>query len=294
MSSQPPLVYILTLNWNKALDTAVFLGSCATITYTNFRVVVIDNGSEAGSLDPLMAQFPATEWLVNQTNLGFAAGMNVGIRYAMQRAADFVYLVNNDTLLAPEMLDQLVGAAIAYEADIASPAIYYLEPPERIWSIGGWRSGLTLEIKQCHRCRDMADLGEPFVVDYVTACGMLLRRQCVERVGLFDERFFMYYEDLDYCLRARTLGSTILVTPRAKMWHKVSASIGGHDSPAERYHMALSSVSFFKKHVHGGRWFIVGPYRTASALKTTARLLGKGRLDSALAYVRGLREGICM
>jgi GT2 family glycosyltransferase len=292
MTSRLPSVYILTLNWNNASATVDFLRSCAAITYPNFRVVIIDNGSETGSLDLFTAQFPTAKLIVNGSNLGFAAGMNVGIKYALQQGSDFICLINNDTLLAPDMLDQLVSAAIHCEADLASPAIYYMNLPERIWSIGGWRSRVTLEITQCYRHLDDVNLQEPFVVDYVTACGMLLRQQCVERVGLFDERFFMYYEDMDYCLRAKALGSKIVVVPRAKMWHKVGATIGGSDSPAERYHMALSSVRFFKKHIRGQRWLIVGPYRTASALKTITRLLLKGRPDSVRAYAYGLWEGI--
>jgi len=218
--------------------------------------------------------------------------MNVGIRYALQPGGDFIYLANNDALLVPDMLDHLISAAIYCEANLAAPAVYYMDLPGHMWSIGGWRSRISLEITQCYHHLDVANLQEPFVVDYVTGCGMLLRKQYVERIGLFDERFFMYYEDMDYCLRAKALGSKIVVVPGAKMSHKVGASIGGSDSPAERYHMALSSVRFFRKHIRGWRWLIVGPYRTASALKTSARLLLKGRPDSAYAYGYGLWEGM--
>jgi len=112
------------------------------------------------------------------------------------------------------------------------------------------------------------------------------------KVGLFDERFFMYYEDSDYCLRARTAGRKIIVAPRAKMWHRVAATIGGVYSPAERYHRALASVQFFKKHVQGWRWFIVIPYRLASACKTVLRLTLSGHWSSAQAYLHGLWDGL--
>ncbi|HET7091217.1 MAG TPA: glycosyltransferase family 2 protein [Anaerolineae bacterium] len=287
-----PLVYILTLNWNNLSATTDFLRSCATLTYPNFRVLVIDNASETGPLDVVLAQFPATELIVNDSNKGFAGGMNVGIQYALHRGADFIFLANNDTLLAPDMLDQLVGAAIECKADLASPAIYCLGLPDRIWSIGGRRSLVTLEVAQCYRRLDVSELQEPFVVDYVTGCGMLLSRRCVEKVGLFDERFFMYYEDSDYCLRARTEGCKIIVAPCARMWHHIAATIGGSNSPAERYHMALASVQFFKKHVCGWRWFIVILYRTASACKTVLRLTLSGHRASVCAYLRGLQDGL--
>ena len=129
-------------------------------------------------------------------------------------------------------------------------------------------------------------------MDFVTACGMLIRRDCLETVGLFDERFFMYYEDSDYCLRARRAGRRAIIVPRARMWHKVAASSGGDDSPGERYYMALSSVQFFRKNVQGWSWLIVAPYRTASALRTSIRLVMSGQSRAVQSYWRGIRDGL--
>jgi hypothetical protein len=126
----------------------------------------------------------------------------------------------------------------------------------------------------------------------MVACALLLSRRFLTQVGLFDERFFMYYEDFDLSLRARQAGFKILLSPQAKVWHKVAVSSGGSDSPNERYWMARSSVLFFSKHVRGLRWLIVLPYRTGSAVKTVLRLALRGRAGSAWAYVRGLRDGL--
>jgi len=126
----------------------------------------------------------------------------------------------------------------------------------------------------------------------LVGCGLLIRRDLLERVGLFDERFFMYYEDLDLCLRARRAGYRLLLVPSAKMWHKVAVSSGGRDSPGERYHMARSSVLFFRKHARSWQVPFIAPYRTASAVKTVTRLLLRRRPDSARAYLRGLRDGL--
>jgi GT2 family glycosyltransferase len=116
---------------------------------------------------------------------------------------------------------------------------------------------------------------------------MLIRREVLERVGLFDECFFMYYEDSDYCLRVRRAGYAIMTVPAARIWHKVSVSSDGNDSPAERYWMGRSSVLFFRKHVRGWRWLVVVPWRVASTLKTVVRLARLGRLGSASAYLAG-------
>jgi len=287
-----PLVYVITLNWNRPNDTLAFLASASQLTYAHYRILVVDNGSTDGLIPAIATQFPDVEQLVNERNLGFAAGANVGIRHALAQDAGLVFLTNNDTLLAADALDLLVDAALASDAGLAAPRILYASDPKRIWSAGGWRSRMTLEITGCRRGQQDTSLGtSPFEVDFVTACGMLMRRECLEEVGLFDERFFMYYEDSDYCLRARSAGYRVLVVPQAKMWHRVAASTGGSDSPGARYHMALSSTRFFQKHVRGRRWLIVAPYRTGSAIKTVARLLAARQSRAALAYLRGLRDG---
>ncbi len=288
-----PLVYVVTLNWNRRDDTLAFLDSCGQLTYPCRRLLVLDNGSSDGSPQAIAGRFPTVEQIANRRNLGFAAGANQGIRHALDHGAEFVFLANNDTRLAPDALDLLVEAAQELDAALAAPKILYATPPARIWSAGGWRRQLSLEISGCQRGQPDAGLGtEPFDVDFVTACGMLLHRRCVTEIGLFDERFFMYYEDSDYCLRARQASQRLIVVPQAKMWHRVAASLGGCDSPGERYHMALSSVRFFRKHVRGWRWLLVAPYRSASALKTVVRLLRAGRATAARAYLRGLRHGL--
>jgi GT2 family glycosyltransferase len=303
-SRAAPLVYVITLNWNRRDDTLAFLASFSQLTYPHCRILVVDNGSTDDSVPAITAQFPDVEQIVNGRNPGFAAGANVGIRHALAQGADFVFVANNDTLIAPDALDLLVHAALASEVGLAAPKIYYASDPRRIWSAGAWRDPVTLEVTGCRRgqyervvtfpkafsFREGEE--EPFEVDFVTACGMLIRRRCFEVVGLFDERFFMYYEDSDYCLRVRSAGYRVLVVPRARMWHKVAISSGGIDSPAERYAMGLSSVLFFRKHVGGARWLIVAPYRTGSAIKTLVRLLAGGRTQSAQAYLRGLWDGV--
>jgi GT2 family glycosyltransferase len=292
-TSTPPLVYIITLNWNRCNDTLAFLESCSRLVYPNVRILVVDNASTDGSGSAIAAQFPCVEQLSNARNQGFAAGANRGIRHALAHGADFMFLANNDTFMAVDTLTLLMDAALTADADLAAPAIYYADTPDRVWSIGGWRRHPTLEIAACQRWQHgVSREPEPFRVDFITGCGMLIRRRCLETVGLFDEWFFMYYEDSDYCLRARAAGAVVIVVPRARMWHKVATSHGGSDSPGERYYMALSSVQFFKKHIRGWPWAVVIPYRAASTGRTLLRLLTRGRHAAAGAYLRGLWDGV--
>lgn len=128
-------------------------------------------------------------------------------------------------------------------------------------------------------------------IDFVPGCGMLLTRQAIEEVGLFDEGFFMYYEDSDLCLRLKRAGWQLQTITTAQMWHKVSLSSGGEDSPNERYWMARSSIRFFAKHARYWQLPIIIGWRKASAIRTTLRLLRHGKFTALTAYWRGLRDG---
>lgn len=284
-----PLVYIITLNWNRCADTLAFLESCGELRYPNTRLLVVDNASSDGSPAAIAARFPQVEQIRNPGNLGFAAGMNVGLRRALAQGAAYVLLANNDTTLEPDALDRLVRAADHYGADLVTPAIYYDGDRSQIWWLGGDLRPLLLEIRPYPAMPTPEP--QPFLVDFITGCGMLVSRRCLEAVGLFDEQFFMYYEDSDYCLRAKRAGLRALVEPRALMYHKVATSSGGSDSPNERYQMARSSVQYFRKHTRWWQWLLVGPYRTASALRTLLRLSRTRRFGAASAYLRGLWDG---
>jgi GT2 family glycosyltransferase len=284
-----PLVYVITLNWNRRDDTLAFLASAAGLAYPSYRTLLVDNGSTDGTLAAARDAFPAVEQLPNGANLGFAAGMNAGIRRALAAGADYVLLANNDTTLDPGMLAWLVATAERNGAAITAPAISYFDQPERIWWLGGRARPLLLEV----RPYAAPPRGQhPFAVDFVTGCAMLISRRCLEQVGLFDEGFFMYYEDADYCLRVRRAGLSILVEPRATMLHKVAISSGGSDSPGERRLTARSSLRYFRKHARPWQWALIGPYRAGSAARTLWRLLRRGRIAAARAYLRGLGEGL--
>jgi len=287
------LVYVLILAWNRRDDTLECITSLLNSSYQQLQVVVCDNGSTDDTVSAVSTNFPDVKLLEFGRNLGFAAGANRGLRFALDAGAQQILLINNDVVVDPTMVEHLV-AAIAPQVGIIAPMIYYADAPSIIWSAGGMRSRWTLE--QIGDRRGQHDSGNwpPRVRrDFVSGCAMLLTRTLLETVGLFDERFFMYYEDNDFCLRARKAGFEILLVPTARMWHKVSASSGGADSPQERFQMAKSSVLFYRKHIHGWRWFLVAPFRLGSAVKTTIRLLKHHRTNAIVTYWKGLYEGLC-
>jgi GT2 family glycosyltransferase len=292
MSASFPLVYAVTLNWNRRQDTLECLASLKQQTYPNLRLLVVDNHSNDGSPQAIADSFPDVDLVINSDNLGFGKGFNIGMRRAIELDAAFVFTVNNDTLFDPDCLAQLVSHSSPV-VGLLAPLIYYAGQPKVIWSMGGKTSQWTLEkISRWDGLPDPGNWPEVIEQDFVTGCGLLFPRQTLERVGFWDESFFMYYEDSDLSMRVRRAGLRINVIPAAKMWHKVASSSGGAASPNERYWMARSSVHYFRKHTRGLQIPVVLFWRSGSALRTTGRLARQGKWPSLKAYWRGLFEGI--
>jgi GT2 family glycosyltransferase len=217
-----PTVYFSILNWNQKDITLECLESLAQIDYPNYEVVVVDNGSQDGEATTIQKQFPSVIVLENERNLGFAEGNNVAIRYALEQAADYVLLLNNDTVVDPQMLKRLIEVA---ESDdqiaIVGPKIYYFGEPRTIWSAGGI---LKPPGKPVMLGLDETDKGQHDTlraVDWVTGCALLIKSSVVRRIGLIDARYFIYFEENDWCSRAKRAGFNILYVPEARMWHKI-------------------------------------------------------------------------
>jgi len=231
-------VTIVILNWNRTADTLECLASLKKIDYPVFDIVVVDNGSTDASVSAILADHPDVQLIENKSNLGFAAGNNQGIRSALDRGADHILLLNNDTVVHPGILNALVDASVNYADGAAfSAKIYYHSEPGRIW--------LGMPVWDKKTCRfqydgfDATDDGKSCndvrKASYACGCAMLLRSDAVRQVGVFEPRFFCYYEEIDWCFRARKQGFASYYVPAAKVWHKVSASSGGKHLPIVQY-----------------------------------------------------------
>jgi len=271
------------------METLECLASLLASSYTALYVILVDNGSTDGTLEAIRTRFPTIETIPLGENLGFARACNIGIRRALDLGAAYVLLLNNDTTVDPEMVAHLIQAGENFpRAGMLAPLIYYTEENDRIWSSGFSCHPITLGT---HPIRPPYD-HLPYEVDFLVGCGLLVKRPVFDTLGLFDERFFMYYEDLDLCLRARRQGYQLLTVPRARMWHKVSASVGGEGSPFEAYYKAQSSVLFYAKHTHPVLRPTILIYRTGSAIRKIASALLTGRLTIVQPYLQGLAKGI--
>ena len=264
-----PRVVIIVLNWNGLADTLACLASLAGLDYPACEVVVVDNGSTDGSVEEIRSRFPSVTLIENGENQGFAGGNNVGLRYALKRDADYVLLLNNDTEVAPDSLRQLVSAAEAGPGiGIVGPTIYYYDEPDLIWTAGGeidWRRGAEVRMRSLNT-PDTGQLGaEPRPVDAVSGCALLVKRAVLEKAGLLDERFFTYYEEVEWCVRVQRGGFQIMHVPTAKVWHKIPLNAREH-SPRVHYYMTRNRLLFLKA-THAG-WQVWSYVMIAMYLRT--------------------------
>lgn len=255
-------------------------------------ILVIDNGSNDGSAERMRRGLPAdVELLALPQNIGFGPGNNVGLRQALEDEYDYALLINNDAFPASDMLDRLLAAA---EGSIAlvSPKIFYESRPNILWFAGASRKRHTLDIAGTGRGQpDGPEWAADRDADYLLGTCLLVNLAAVANVGLFDERYFMYFEDLDWSIRLQRAGYRLRLAAGAHLYHRVATSSGGLESPARRYHLARSGMIFWRTHWREGNLAAILLFRLGSAVKMLGRLLLTGNFAAASAYVRGLRDG---
>jgi len=259
-------VSIIVLNWNGVRDTVECLESLKKITYPNYEVIVVDNGSTGDDADVLEERFGDYIHLIrNDENYGYAGGNNTGMRYALENSApEYVLLLNNDTTVAPCFLERMVEVAGGDDGTgIVGPKVYYHAFPDRIWGAGGrvsMRTGRTFHIGMKETDRGQYDAGRE--VDYIPGCCLLVKAEVIKKVGLLDESYFCYWEETDYCFRAREAGYRSVYVPEAKIWHKAPLKLsvwdrgaaGGKVSGLYRYYLTRNSFKFLRKHATRGQY----------------------------------------
>lgn len=225
-----PKVSIIILNWNNYEDTRECLGSLEKITYPNYDVIVVDNGSTDGSGERLSQEFSKYEFVFNQKNLGYAAGNNIGIKEAIERGAKYIYILNNDTVIKK---NPIFPSIVTMEEDpqigISGGTLYYYHKPDLIQNTGSYISFYTGKVytigdgevdngtlQFIQECKD---------VDFICGAAIMIRRDVFNKIGMFDENFFLFGEDADLCFRAREQGFKVKHVPKSEVLHKGGATI---------------------------------------------------------------------
>ncbi|MBU1136900.1 glycosyltransferase family 2 protein [Patescibacteria group bacterium] len=234
-----PKVFVVILNWNNWPDTSECLESLKNNDYPNYQVVIVDNGSTE-KFSIFNFQF-SIKIIYNKENLGFAGGNNIGIKYALDNGADYVLLLNNDTIVSNNFLTKLIEAGASDKTfGLLSPKIYFYPDRNEIWFAGGKVNWLYN--KGTMRGWGKIDKGQydqPKIqeTDYLTGCCVLIKREAIEKIGLMPEEYFLYYEDTAWSLAAKKAGWKRVFVPEAKIWHKVSKSSAPGSRPYIYYHI---------------------------------------------------------
>jgi GT2 family glycosyltransferase len=258
-----PLVAIVVLNWNGKEDTIECLTSVGQLDYLNYEVIVVDNGSTDGSVNAIRARFSQFCVLETNKNLGYAGGNNVGIRHALEREAEFILVLNNDTVVSPQLLNKLVSSAAQHpEAGFLGPRLLYHDRPEFVWfDSAQWNVTLNhFEYPGQNEPVSSLDITD-HETDYVCGAALFVRAKTARQIGLMDERYFLVWEEVDWCYRARKAGWKSIVAPQAVLWHKVGVSFGGEDSPLRTYFAVRNSLLWYGHHAGIHAWLrLLGKY----------------------------------
>jgi GT2 family glycosyltransferase len=286
-------VVSIILNWNGAAHTAACLRSLARLEGVDHKPLVVDNGSTDGSVAWLRAEFPEL-WIVETgANLGFGGGVNRGIAAALSAGADFLWLLNNDTTVAPDALRELVAALRGRpDAGLAASLIYHADRPDVIWYAG---STLATTVGHLvHRGMGETDRGQFDRVEeseFACACSLLVRSRTVADIGPLPTDYFLYWEDVAWSGMAAAAGWKILFVPRSRVWHEAGASLTSAAGPPQllriRYEVR-NRILYHRRHrprrLPSVAWDVV-----VNAARMTRsrewRPLG-------LAHWRGLRDGL--
>ncbi len=265
-------VQAILVNYNGDADTIECLHSLKAQTGADCAPLVINNGSRLGSVRRIQDAHPDVEIMETGRNLGFAGGNNVGMARALKANFDFVFLVNNDTALEPECLVRLLRCAQSRpDAAVVSPAMYYYHDREKPWFTGGGWNQDTGAVS--HAVADVRGQTEPYETPWTTGCAMLITAARLRDVGLFDARFFCYFEDLDWCLRARQKGGACVISPDAVLYHKVWGTSGRDGSQLQHYYSARNYLLFVLKNVGGTHGQQLMRRRTRLVWDNSRRLL---------------------
>lgn len=275
-----PGIAVVMVNWNGWRDTLEALRSLRASAYPNWTLYVVDNASSDGSAQELKAHAPEARLIRNPANQGFAGGCNTGIAAALADRADAVFLLNNDALVRPDTLDALASASQAHPDAVLGAVVRYKESGE-LQFFGSRTDAATGAPAWFEEGRDARELDAALIpTDFVFGAALYAPARVFERVGPFDERFFLTYEETDWCYRARAAGAECFVVRDAVVEHVGSASLGSAASPLQAYFLQRNRLLFWEKHV--------GPRRLLRGMRADLRWFRAGAGGASGATRRAL------
>ncbi len=292
MGEKTPAVAVVILNWKRPADTLEALNSVKQSRYPLSHIIVVDNASGDGSVERISKAYPGITLIANNLNLGFAGGNNAGISFAVDRGAEYVLILNNDAVVEPETMGEMIRCVCRDPRVAAVGAkIFRRDDPEILdFCFGTVRYNHWLVTQEGAGERDSQRFAKEQEVEWVSGCCMLMSGPALKKIGSFDEVFFAYLEDVDWCLRAREKNYRIMFCPAAKAFHKGSSSTG-KNSPQINYFYGRNSILFLKRHGRFISWFkFLSAFYVAFVLRLIKRMFA-GNVGAVLYSLIGSVDG---
>lgn len=270
----------MVLNWNGWQDTIACVESLLSQDYPALSILVVDNQSTNDSVARIEAALPSVDLIIADSNRGFSAGCNIGIVEALKRDTDFVWLLNNDTIAPPDTLSKLVAASATSKAGIVGSVLRYMHNPAEVQAWGGGSVIRTVGVTKHFIAPTALDQDS-----FLTFASVLISSALIAEIGLLDEDFFMYFEDTDYCLRAKDAGWELAVAADTAILHKEGGTASTHRSRTMERIFTASGMRFLRRH---GCPKLLSPFLflLLRVGKRTLRL----DLQGAMAVVKGARD----
>jgi len=242
-------VGVVMLTWNQREMTIEGLRALSRLDEPHPRIILVDNGSRDGTVETVRDMFPEIEILALPENLGFCAANNRGTEILLKDPSiEYIIYFNNDIDLKPDCLNILTRFMdMSPKVGACGPMIYYFDPSDLIWAAGGRTYPDLMWFPPILRNKKDSGHKIPRLVDYIHGCALMVRRRVIEEVGMFDERFFIYHDEVDWCLRMKKNGYEVWLVPTAHLYHKVTQAVGQH-SPMMIYYTARNKILFWMKH----------------------------------------------
>lgn len=290
-----PFVYIILVNYNGYKYTIECVNSLGKINYRNYKIIIVDNASSDNSLTILKQKLNDCIIIDSKENLGFAGGNNLGIKYALHHNGDYIMLLNNDTLVKTDFLDNMLNS---FNKDnkigLVGCKIMYHPEKDIIWYGGGYIDwfkfiGVHYEMKQV----DKGQCDTEKEIDFITGCCMLIKREVFEKSGLLSEDYFMYFEDVDFCVKVRNVGYKIWYNPKAVIYHKVGFSSGGEESPFSIEWCTRNRLFFmnkYKNNISKFRFMLSKMFFYSTRYIRYFQYIIRGENSKANAIIRGIKS----
>lgn len=294
---QNPKVFSVILNYNGFEDTKSCINSLKQVEYNNLEIIVVDNASTDGSYERLKKEFPEIIVVLLDRNTGYTGGMNAGAKYAMKHGADYIFLTNNDMVYEPDFLNPLVEKLLSDESiGIVSSKVLYYHNKDIIYCAGAdfkfFRCG-AVNMYQGLSAKKYGN--EPREITSAEGCCLLLKKEVFEKAGFYDERYFIYCEDIDFSDRVREYFK-IYYLPQSLVYHKAGAGLGWDDySPFYYYYFTRNRLMYFTKYSMFKKFYAIIYTYVNSFAKTIvlfkSYLLHKGKRVKTKKAINSLWEG---